>query len=187
MRDRDISVGLGEEDSTRTKAPGHRGMRGGMELKVVGFILLLSAAGFLWIQMRQGVTKEQARLYRYKDDKGNTAYTDSLEKVPAAQRQAVMNDKALPDITTVDYDSYLEAVSEKKQEQKGFVDSLKDMFRAEPAGTKKPDDSSGARAQKGGSTNGNDNVPAPSDLKGITDVPKVVNESLSSMTRELGG
>lgn len=162
-------------------------MRGSMELKVIGLIVLLSVAGFVFIQIRQGVTKEQTRLFRYKDEKGLTVYTDNLEKVPASQREAALKDKALPDITTADYDTYLEAVSEKKREEKGFLDSLKEMLRADPSGTKKPDESSGTRAQKSRNNKDKDSASAPEDLKGIADVPKVVNGSLSAMSRELGG
>lgn len=125
-----------------------RGMRGSIELKVIGFIVLLSVAGFVWIQMRQGVTKGQTRLFRYKDDKGNAAYTDNLDKVPEAQRQAALNDKALPDITTADYDAYLEAFSKEKGGSEGFWESLKEMVRSRPVESEKLAASSGAQAQK---------------------------------------
>jgi hypothetical protein len=191
MRGRDIPVGLRKDEDVYTKALVHRGMRGSMELKVIGLIVLLSVAGFVFIQIRQGVTKEQTRLFRYKDDKGNTAYTDSLEKVPASQREAALKDKALPDITTADYDTYLEAVTEKKQEQKGFWDSLKGMVRSQPSGSEKLEVSSGTGAQKVVPERGNGKKPekplGPESLRGIGDVTKVINDSMVSASRELGG
>jgi hypothetical protein len=185
MEDRDFMEAREECRSIGTRTPVYRGMRGSMELKILGLIVCLSLVGFVWIQMRQGVTTGQARLFRYKDDKGRVAYTDNLEKVPVSQREAALNDKAIPDITTADYDTYLESFSEKK-EQKGLWDSLKNMLRAEPSGTEKGGGSPVISAGAGKKDKESEDPTAKGALKGIADVPKFVNGSLSSMSQELG-
>ncbi len=185
-------LGVGNDCSRCAETPAWRGIRGSMELKLIAFIVLLSVAGFVWVQMRHGTQKEQARLFRYKDDKGQTVYTDTLEKVPVSQRQAALNDKSIKEITTADYDTYLDSVSAGgKEEQKGFFDSLKQALTAKSSETKEPGSSVGGVAKKTTlevrSGKDKEAQDPPTDLKGIADVPKVVNESFSAISKGLGG
>jgi len=115
-------------------SPPSRGVRGAIELKVIAMILLLSVAGVLWVKLRQDDPGAQARLFRFKDEKGKVVYTDTIDKVPEDQRQAVLAERDIPEIVTADYDSYLDAVTNDGK-PRGFLPWFKGLFQANPAST----------------------------------------------------
>jgi hypothetical protein len=162
-------------------------MRGAIELKVLVLIIVLSAAGIVWVQMRQHQSGGQARLFRYKDERGKIVYTDSLESVPESQRQDALSDKDLPQITKADYDSYLEAFHGRKQEEKGFLASLKELFDSQPSEPEDKRVSAGSARSQPSSKKSEGPDSSPEVLKGISDVQKTVTNSFTAIGKELGG
>jgi hypothetical protein len=183
----DLAVRGRERRAARMTTSQDRGMRGAMELKVLALIVLLSAAGALWVQLRHEPSGGQERLFRYKDERGKTVYTDTIERVPESQRQAALNDKELPNITTADYDQFVEAFSEKKGEQeRGLWDSLKGMLGAQSSEVEAPKNS-GNQSKKESSPTRDGNPARKELLKDLSDVQGVVKDSFSSISSRLEG
>jgi hypothetical protein len=158
-------------------------------------LVLFTVAGVVWLGLRGDPLQERvaARLYRYKDGKGQVVYVDTLEKVPPAQREAAAKEENLKEITTADFDSYVQAF-EKKEQKSGSFDWLWSLFSSRAKVTSEPSKKGAAQRAKGQkeSSKSSAATEAPESIDGLkslnpAEVGRSVNSTFESVGAQLEG